>query len=886
MRLLDRIRMAWKMLRWREAEGGHLDDELQFHLEQQVAENLAAGMSPETARYAALRLFGNPAVMRDQTRSMWRWSSMESVLRDVRYAMRALFRSPGFSVIAVAVMALGIGATVSLFTVVSSVLLKPLPFRDPGKLVMLYEHFLSSGAEGHNPVAPAVYRDWHAQTHGFEDMAAFRDYGYNLTGEHQELPEVVEAGGATSNFFSLLGVQPALGRTFTEDEDKPTGNHVALLAWSLYQRRFAGDPSIVGKTIRLDTNAYTVIGVLPERFAFPGMQAQLWTPWGQTFKPEGWLQYDNHQTHVAARMKAGVSREAATHEIAALQKRIHEAHAAQPVTEDAVSVPMGKDVTDDVRTPLIMLLSAVGCLLLIACLNLSNLLVARSASRRKETAIRGALGGSRLTLIRQQMMESLLLCAAGGVLGVGLSLSATRWLATHWKALPRAEAIHVDGTILAFAIGLVVLSALLAGLVPAISSTGKSVMGALQDSARSIGGGSSRATLRKTLLTAEIALTVILLLGAGLLFKSFLHLRGADLGSTTDRVLTMKFGLPQKQYDTREKVTGFHEALLDRVRHLPGVKGASLVSAAPGDGWDGDNVFTIEGKPAPTTSLQYDALVRSADPEYFSTLQIPLVRGQFFTPQERLTQDHFMIVSRQFADQYFKGEDAIGKRIRVRRNSESAEAYEIVGVVGDTLWSVSQPKKPTMYFPVLDGTTNSTSVTLVVRTEGNPLAMALPIQKQVSALDPGLPVYEILTLQQIVGKDTASQSFSASLVLGFAMLSLILAAIGLYGVLSYLVTQRVSEIGIRIALGAQRGSVLRLILMDGLRPVLLGLGIGLAGGLGAGALIRSMLFGTSPYDPVVFGLMIVGLLAVALVASAVPALRASRIDPMQALRTE
>ncbi|SFS21047.1 duplicated orphan permease [Granulicella pectinivorans] len=885
MRLVDRMRMAWRMLFGRVSEGGRLDDELQFHLEQQVAENVAAGMSAEAARYAALRLFGNPAVMRDQTRSMWRWSSMEAMVRDVRYSVRALLRSPGFSLIAIAVMALGIGATVSLFTIVSSVLLKPLPFRDPAKLVMVYEHFLRSQGDGRNSVAPAVYRDWHAQTHGFEDMAAIRDYGYNLTGEHQELPEVVEAGAGTASLFPLLGVKPALGRTFTEDEDNPTGNHVVLLSWSLYQRRFGGDPSIVGKTIRLDTNAYTVVGVLPQGFVFPNMKAELWTPWGQTFKQDSWAQYDNHQSLVVARMKDGVSREAAMHEVEALQQRIHEAHAGRPVTEGALSVPMIEDVTREVKTPLMVLLGAVGCLLLIACLNLSNLLVARSASRRKETAIRGALGGSRMTLIRQQMMESLILCGVGGVLGVGLSLGATRWLAAHWKALPRAEAVHVDGTILAFALGLVVVSALLAGLVPAISSTGKSVMAALQDSSRSVGGGNSRATLRKTLLTAEIALTVVLLLGAGLLFKSFLHLRGADLGCTTDRVLTMKYGLPEKQYDTREKVAGFHEGLLERVQHLPGVKAAALVSRAPGDGWEGDNVFTIAEKPAPTYSLQYDALVRTVDPTYFSTLQIPLLKGRFFTAQERLTQDHFVIVSKQFAEEYFKGEDALGKHLRVSRSKEM-EDFEIVGVVGDTLWSVAQPTKATMYFPMMGGGSNSSNATLVVRTDGDPMGVALPIQKQIAALDAGLPVYEILTLQQIVEKGTASQSFSASLVLAFAVLSLALAAIGLYGVLSYLVTQRVSEIGIRIALGAQRGSVLRLIMMDGLRPVLLGLLIGLAGGAAAGALIRSMLVGTSPFDPVVFGVMIVGLLGVALVASVAPALRASRIDPMTALRME
>ena len=886
MRLLDRMRMAWRMLVRRGPEGVHLDDEIQFHLEQQVAENVAAGMSAEAARTAALRLFGNPAVLRDETRSMWRWSSMEAIVRDIRYALRALFRTPGFSVIAIAIMALGIGATVSLFTVVSAVMLKPLPFRDPDKLVMVYEHFIHDVGTrgGYNVVSPADYREWRVQTHGFEGMAAYRGYGYNLTGEHQELPEVVDAAAGTSNLFALLGVQPALGRAFTADEDQPLGNHVVMLTWTLFQRRFNGDPAILGKTIRLDTNAYTVIGVLPKWFLFPDAEQQLWTPYAQTFVGKDWDAHDNHQSYVVARLKDGVSAEAATREVAALQMRLHEANASLPVAEEAVFRPMIDDVTRDVKTPLMVLLGAVGCLLLIACLNLSNLLVARSASRRKESAIRGALGGSRLTLIRQQMTESLLLCAAGGVLGVGLSFAATKWLATHWKELPRAETIHVDGTILLVALGLVVLSALMAGLVPAISSTGKSVLVALQDSSRSVGGGNARATLRKTLLTAEIALTVMLLLGAGLLFKSFLYLRAADLGCTMDRVLTMKYGLPEKQYDTPEKIVAFHEAILDRVRHLPGVKAASLVSMPPGEGYNGDDVFTIPERPAPSFSTQYDAIFRMADPTYFSTLQIPLLRGRFFTPQERLAQSHFVIISKQFSDEFFQGDDPIGKHLRVEYME--SQTFEIVGVVGDTLFNVTRPSKAMMYFPALSGKKDTGTETIVVRAEGDPLGLALPIQKQVSALDPGLPVYDVLTLEQAIGKGTASESFSSSLVLAFAVLSLVLAAVGLYGVLSYLVTQRVAEIGIRIALGAQKGQVLRLILVDGLRPVVLGLAIGLAGGAGTGALIRSMLYGTTPYDPVVFVTMVAGLMVTMLVAATVPALRASRIDPMVALRME
>lgn len=887
MRWLERFRMAVLALFRRDRETARLNDELQFHLEQQVSENIAKGMSPAEARSAALRKFGNPTLLRDQARSTWSWNWLETGVRDVRYGVRTLGRSPGFALIAILVMALGIGATTSLFTIVRAVLLKPLPFRDPNNLVMVYEHFRASTGEGFNVVSAGDYQDWRAQTHGFEDMAAWRGYGFNLTGEHQELPEVVEAAGGSSNLFSLLGVEPALGRGFTVEEDHPGANHVVMLSWSLFQRRFAGDPSIVGKTIRLDTNSYTVVGVLPRWFTYPDARTQLWVPYGQTFTPEQYAVHDNHQSHVVARLRSEVSVAAATKEVSALQYRLHEANASKPVAEDAVYRLMIDDVVQDVKTLLIVLLCAVGCMLLIACLNVSNLLVARSAMRRKEVAVRGALGGSRLSLIREQMTESLLICVAGGLLGLAISVLATRWLAGHWQALPRADAIQMDFGVMAFSVGLIFLTALLAGLLPAISSTGSGVLAALQESSRSIGGSASRATLRKVLLTAEIALTVILLVLAGLLFKSFLHLRTSNLGCTTDRVLTIKYGLPEKQYDTREKVTAFHEALLDRVRHLPGVVAAGLVSTPPGGGWGGDRVFTIPERPTVAFNLQNDALNRVVDPGYFSALQIPLISGRFFTEQERLTRDSYIIVSKQFATQYFPGDNALGKHIKVLWGGKVGE-YEIVGVVGDTLYDVTQqPTKATMYFPILSGIPDEAgSATIVVRTTGDPLALSVPVQKQVGALDPALPVYDVLTMQQIVGSSTASQSFSATLVLAFAALSLLLAAIGLYGVLSYLVTQRITEIGIRIALGAQRSEVLRLVLLDGLRPVVVGLLIGLAGGAAAGALIRSVLYGTSPLDPVVFATMIGSLLFTAIVACAVPAIRASRIEPMQALRTE
>jgi predicted permease len=886
MRWLHRLQMFWLMLFERNREAARLNQEIEFHLEQQIAENVSLGMKPEEARRQAMLRFGNPTVLNEETRSTWSGHWFESVWRDLRYGLRTLVRTPGFSLMAVLVMALGIGATTSLFTLVRSVLLRPLPFREPDKLVMLYEHFRQQPESPYNVVAPADFRDWRAQTHGFQDMGAWRWWAGHLSGEHGESPEVVVGAGGSWNLFSLLGVQPAFGRTFTPDEDRFGGNDVVLLSWSLFQSRFNGDRQIVGKSVQIDSKPYTVVGVLPAWFSYPDPTVRVWIPYTPTFMPEE-FQPDHHQSRVIARLKSRQSAEAAVKEVSALQYQIHMQNQGKPVAEDVILRSMIEDVTQDAKTPLIVLMCSVGCMLLIACLNVSNLLVARSAARRKEVAIRGALGGSRWKLVQEQMIESLLIAVAGGAVGWVLSISATRWLATHWRDLPRANAIRVDGPVLVFSIAVVLATALLAGLVPAISSTGKSLLGALQDSARSIGGSVSRAALRKVLLSAEIALTVVLLISAGLLFRSFIHLRTSDLGCVTDNVLTVRFGLPVKRYDTPEKVLAFHEALMGRVRSLPGVKAAGLISTAPGAGYEGDNVFTIPEHPAQGPSVELDALIRKADPGYFSTLKIPLLSGRVFNDQDKLGRTRHVIVSKKFVNQFFPGEDPVGKHVKIAFSGNTPEIYEIIGVVGDTVHEIGQPIKATIYRSILNGDPMLDSVaTIVVRTAAEPLSLALPIQKQVSDLDPEMPAYKVRTMQQIIGEATASRSFSASLVLAFAVLSLTLAAVGLYGVLSFLVTQRSLEIGIRMALGAQRGEVLRLVLVDGMTPVGLGLIIGLAGGAAAGILIKSLLYGTRPLDPAVFAAMIASLLITALIASAVPALRACRIEPTQALRME
>lgn len=888
MRWVEQLRMRTLTLFRRSSASRRLQQELDFHLQQQVAENVARGMSPDEARFAALRLFGNPTLLREQTRSTWSWNWIEKSWRDLRYGLRTLRRAPGFSLVAIAVMALGIGATTSLFTIVRSVLLRPLPFRDPDKLVMVYDHFSKFESEtyNYNSVAPADYNDWRKQTHGFQDMAVWHWWAGTLTGEHADLPENVMGAGFSWNMLSLLGVQPVLGRSFTPEEDQVDANNVVLLSWGLFQRRFAGDRSIVGKTVRLDSNTYTIVGVLPQWFAYPDAQVQLWIPYANEMKRDEFASHEQHQSYVIARLKPGVSAEAATREVSALQYQLHAAAPLKPICDGAAFRWLLDDVVGEVKTPILVLLGAVGCMLLIACLNVSNLLVARGAARRKEVAIRGALGGSRLTLIREQMTESFLISLIGGALGILLSFWATQWLAHNWQELPRAEDIRVDGVVVSFAFAIVFAAALLAGLLPAISSTGKGLLAVLQDASRSIGGSASRAGLRRILLAAEIALTVILLVSAGLLFKSFLHLRTTDLGCTTENILTFRYGLPWKQYDKPEKVISFHEQLLERVRRLPGVIAAGLTSTVPGAGHGGDLLFTIPEHPIPANPMDQDALVRTADPGYFSAIGIPLLSGRFFRDEDRLDRFHYVIISRKLREQFFPDEDPLGKHLQTVWSGKP-ETYEIVGVVGDTLERVDRPLRPITYFPILSGIVERTTEdALAIRTSRDPLSLSVPVQKQVAELDPAMPVYDVLTMQQIVGQTTATQNFSATLVLAFAGLSLLLAAVGLYGVLSYLVSQRVTEIGIRMALGAQRGEVLRLVLVDGMRPVLIGLLIGSAGAVAAGLLIKSLLYGTRPLDPLVFSAMLATLVLTAAIASAVPALRACRIEPSQALRTE
>ena len=875
----------------RKRSDSELQDEIETFLTQETADNEARGMSPNEARRQARVKLGNPQKVRE---TLWLQNSflpLTHLGHDLKYAVRTLSRTPAFSIVAIAVMALCIGAATSLFTIVRSVLLRPLPFRDPGRLVMVYEHHREAVANttdfDYNPVAAANFYDWRSKTHGFEDMAIMRYAGYNLNGEQGELPEVVRAAAGSWNFFQLLGVQPALGRAFTESEDRP-GSAVVMLTWSVFQRRFAGDAKIVGHQIHLDGKPVTVVGVLPSWFSYPDIGIQLWVPFKADATPELLQHHDWHQSQVVARLRPDVSLASALAQVGAVQYQLHLQYPRDPVNEDVAPRSLNEDLAGNVKKPLNLMLCAVGCMLLIGCLNVSNLLVARGAARQKEVAIRSALGAQRATLIREQLTESVLICVVGGLGGILLSVLATQFLAHAWKDLPTAQTTHLDGTVIAFACVLMFAAALVAGLLPALSTTGKTMLTALQTSARTGGSSVSRTILRKSLLTVEIAITVVLLVAAGLLLKSFLRLRSADVGCITDNMLTLAYNLPENKYDTPEKLNAFNKALLERVRTLPGVRAAALGSTLPAAGYWGDFVFTVKEHPPVNAAEDLpDGLPRWADPGYFSALGIPLMSGRFFTNDERDARLYKVIVSRQLVRQFFPGEDPIGKHLRVLLHPHRGEPgnadYEIVGVVGDTLYQVGKEQKPTIYFPMLEGVSGAM---LAVHTASDPLQFAVTVQKQIAALDPELPGSDVRTMNQVIDESLVSASLSATLVLVFAVLSLLLASVGLYGVLSYLTTQRTAELGIRMALGAQRDQLLQLMLVDGLRPALFGLGLGLVMSFAATRIFQSMLFGTKALDPVVLSGVIATLLAVAVLACLAPAWRASRLDPMQALRTE
>ncbi|HET9743580.1 MAG TPA: ABC transporter permease [Terriglobales bacterium] len=876
--------MKWWQIKKRDAD---LERELRSDLELEEEEQRDRGLSPKEARYAAMRAFGNPTLILEQTRAVWSWNWIEAIARDLRYGLRTLWRTPGFTLVAVLVMALGIGANVALFTVVRSVLLKPLPYSDPGRLALIYE---ADNSQPHAspwlPVDAGSFWEWQRSTQSLAPMALVSPFqAYNVSGEGGKLPEVVEAAWCTDNFFSLLGVRPVKGRSFTPDDDRPGAQATAVITANFWKRRYASDPAIIGKTIWLNAKPYTIIGVLPSTFvysgAFGGGADQIWTPVRHEAPAYLLHTYGDHEFLAVARLAPGVSLATLAARVDALQKQIKLAHPEPAVHPGAIGRTMLDDAVHNYKTPLYALLGATGCVLLIACMNIAGLLVARAASRNKEFAIRAALGGGRMRLIREQLMESLLLSASGGALGLLLAWAALAWLVHARHDMNRVEAIHFDGMAAAFTLAVIFLCTLFSGLISAHSAGRGNILAGLQEGSRSHSGGRSRAVLRRILLSAEVGLTVVLLVGAGLLLKSFEHLRSSDLGVPVDNVLTLQLRLPGARYKQDEQKIAFFEQLIARVRALPGVSSAGLVSAAPGEGWNGDYLMSIVEHPPLPKGQGLDFMLRGADPGYFSAIGLPILGGRTFNENEREKRANVVLISRGAAQQYFPGEDPIGKHLKT---IDESGVWTVIGVVGDVRWNVAQPPNPTLYWPIYGN--GYSFCTIVVRSSHDADSMAVPVQKIVAQLDPDLPVSNVMTLREAIGKSTIDSEFNSVLVSAFAIIALVLAAAGLYGVLAYLVAQRLVEFGIRLALGAQRNALLSHLLLDGLKPALLGLLVGLPVSAAVVRLIHSMLYETEPLDPVVFGAVAGLLLLVAIAACLAPAWYASRLDPMRTLRTE
>ncbi|WP_446745150.1 ADOP family duplicated permease [Silvibacterium acidisoli] len=875
------------MLLHRGRESQRLLAELEFHVEQQTAENIAAGMSPEEARYAALRAFGNPTLLRERARENWNWHMVESLLRDIRYGVRTLGRSPGFTLIAIIVLALGIGSTVALFTVVNSVLLKPLPLPEPDRVMAIHEADTIAKVDN-NSVAGGTFESWRDGNKSFEKIAIATQMDVNLSASNGQLPERVQGVISTAEALPLLGVRPVYGRLFNATDDSYGANGTVLVSWGFWKRRFGGDPGAVGRTILLDAKPHTIIGVLPAWFTYPDQRVQLWTTVYFWAAPETMHSHDSHNFAVIGRLKQGVSAAAAQADLSSISLSERKLHPDGPVFNAASVRPLLESETRDVKTVLYALFAATGCLLLIACLNIANLLVARAATRRRELAIRTALGGSRGRLIREQLVEALLLSFAGTALGLLLAQGALMWLVHLRSDLPRVDAIHLDLYAILFSVGLAVICGVVAGLAPALIEDEAQVVRALQESSRAVSGGHRSVHLRRALLSVEVALTVVLLVGAGLFLRSYQKLCETSIGVPTDHVLTMTLSLPDMSYRGPAKKVAFEETLIDRIRVLPGVRAVSVTTLLPGADNGEDDAITIHEDPPLKQGDWLDASVRFVDPGYFESMKLPILKGRSFSPDERLGHNKYAIVSESFVREIMHGRQPLGKHVDDANNNQPGEkgeaSNEIIGVVGNVREVPGETGRPTVYFPLYGGLHGY--VQLAVHTEGDPLQMAIPVQKTVAALDSNLPVSDVLSYDQLIGKNNVSESFDATLLSIFAVLSLVLAAVGLFGVLSYIVAQRTGEIGVRIALGAQREQVLRLMLVDGMKPALFGLVLGLIGSIATTRLIQSLLYGTKALDPVVFATVAAALLAVAGLACLVPAWRASRLDPMQALRTE
>jgi putative ABC transport system permease protein len=821
---------------------------------------------------------------------------MQKIWQDLRYGARMLLKNPGITFVVILALALGIGANTAIFSVVDAVLLRPLPYDESERLVVLNER---SPVLDEMSISYPNFTDWRNQNKVFEKIGVYNRNSYNLTGVGEA--ERIITGQVSADLFAALRVNAALGRVFTNEEDKPGGAPVVVLSYGLWQRRFGGQASIVNQPLTLNGKSYTVIGVMPQDFQFPS-RVEMWVPVGQLSGEASWQQRGNHPgLYGVARLKPGVSFAQAKAEMdtigANLEKQYKDSNAGNGVG----TRPLLEVFVEDVRRALWVLFAAVAFVLLIACANIANLLLARAQSRQKEMAIRAAMGAGRWRIARQLLTESVLLALVGGTVGILIAQWGIKLiLYVSPDAIPRAREISLDWRVFAFTIGISFVTGILFGLVPAIQAGVVDVHETLKETGR---GTSGRHWLRSSLVVVEVATTLVLLIGAGLMIRSFYRLQKVNPGFSYDHLTSFSVALPQKKYTTNEQREQFYNRLLENLRSLPGVEATAAASGLPlgNNGWQ--TSFVVDGKPAPPreqTPLMEACLVT---PDYFRAMSIPLKSGRYFDAhddrsslagkdlsklnenQREIAALNAIMIDEEFARRYWPGEDAVGKRIRLG-TSNDAPVLTVLGVVGRVkMEGLSQDSNRVQgYFPFAQ--IPNDTMTVIVKASGDPNQLIAAVRQQVKIIDPDQPIYGIRTMDEIRAESVAPERLNLTLLSIFAGIALVLAIVGIYGVMSYSVTQRTHEIGIRMAIGAQPRDVFRMVLMQGMMLALIGVALGLVGAFGLTRLMATMLFNVEPTDPATFAAIAVLLTVVALVACYVPGRRATKVDPVVSLRYE
>jgi putative ABC transport system permease protein len=806
---------------------------------------------------------------------------MDAFLNDIRYAIRNLIKRPGFTIIAAITLALGIGANTAIFSSVYALLLKPLPFPELDRVVAVWDSYPGKGVK-RNEVAMANYLDWRAQTQSFEQLALYSWWSANLTGV--DPPERIQGMAVTANFFDALGVKPVMGRNFAEEENQPGKDTVAILTHKLWQRRFGGDPNILGKAVTLGGEFCTVVGVLPENFAYP-VNAEVYSPIPISPKSAGNRQF--HSYYVIGRLKHGVPVQSAQADIDNITARLEKQYPETNTGSRATVFPIVADTVRKYDTGLWVGMAAVAFVLLIACANVANLMLARASGRQKEIALRAALGASRWRIIRQLLTESSIVALIGGALGIlvavwGIDALRSANPGDAAKFAPGWHQLGINVTVLIFTVVVSLLSGLLFGLAPALQVSKPDLNSTLKESSRQSSGRSH--WLRSSLVVLEVALSLVLLVGAGLFFRSFIALFKTDPGFNPDNVLTMSLILSPDKYKEEPPIAAFYADLVERVKAKPGVASAAVVNYLPLGSSNSSETFLVEGAPTPAPGDENIGRYRVCTPDYFATMQIPILKGRAFTDQDKAGAQPVVIVNETLARTYWPNQDAIGKRIRFDGPLDRVPWMEVVGVAKDVRHELTIEVTPEFYLPVAQDAWRSG--VLVARTTVDPASLAGSMRQEVWAIDKDQPVFDVRTMQEVRSISVGLQKFNSLMIGIFAVVALLLASIGIYGVMSFAVTQRTQEIGIRMALGARAPDVLKLVVVNGMRLAVLGLAIGLIASFALTRFISTLLFGVAPTDPLTFSVVSLCLLAAAFLACYLPARRATKVDPLVALRYE